>query len=41
MFYTDKAAKANYDIVDEDWEMTPRQHWVKKIQEKMLARKTP
>ena len=41
MFYTDKDAKANYDIVDEDWEMTPRQHWVKKIQEKMLARKAP
>lgn len=41
LFYNGKNAKANYDIVDKNWEKTPRQHWVKKIHEKMLARKTP
>jgi hypothetical protein len=29
--------KDKYDIIDKDWEETPRQHWLSKIREKMKA----
>jgi hypothetical protein len=31
--------KDTYDAVDKDWEKTPRQHWMKKVREKMAAKK--
>jgi hypothetical protein len=30
--------KATYDAVDKDWEKTPRQHWIKKVREKMAVK---